>query len=111
MRLVEKRGGLAGALVCAEEDEIFAIASNGVVIRTRVDEIRAAGRDTMGVGFMKVGDDEQVVAVARSSAAAMAELEELNLEEEVVADEIASDEAATSEPEVVESAPETGEDA
>ncbi len=81
MRLVEKRGGLAGALVCAEDDEIFAIASNGVVIRTRVDEIRAAGRDTMGVGFMKVGEDEQVVAVARSSAAAMAELDELNLEE------------------------------
>ena len=87
MRLVEKRGGLAGALVCADEDEIFAIASNGVVIRTRVDEIRAAGRDTMGVGFMKVGEDEQVVAVARSSAAAMAELEDLNLEDEVVLDE------------------------
>lgn len=81
MRLVEKRGGLAGALVCAEDDEIFAIASNGVVIRTRVDEIRAAGRDTMGVSFMKVGDDDQVVAVARSSAAAQAELEELAAQE------------------------------
>ncbi|MCF8553457.1 MAG: DNA gyrase subunit A [Candidatus Nanopelagicales bacterium] len=75
MRLVEKRGGLAGALICAAQDEIFAIASNGVVIRTRVDEIRAAGRDTMGVSFMKVGDDEQVVAVARSRAAALAALE------------------------------------
>ena len=81
MRLVEKRGGLAGALVCAEDDEIFAIASNGVVIRTRVDEIRTAGRDTMGVSFMKVGDDDQVVAVARSSAQAQAELEELAAQE------------------------------
>ena len=110
MRLVEKRGGLAGALVCADEDELFAIASNGVVIRTRVDEIRAAGRDTMGVGFMKVGEDEQVVAVARSSAAAMAELEDLNLEDEVVtgdeavvdvldspADEATSESAAPTE--------------
>ena len=75
MRLVEKRGGLAGALICAANDEIFAIASNGVVIRTRVDEIRAAGRDTMGVSFMKVGDDDQVVALARSTAASMAALE------------------------------------
>ncbi len=83
MRLVEKRGGLAGALICAADDEIFAIASNGVVIRTRVDEIRAAGRDTMGVSFMKVGDDDQVVAVARSSAASMAALESV----EVTADE------------------------
>lgn len=79
MRLVEKRGGLAGALICAVEDEIFAIASNGVVIRTRVDEIRAAGRDTMGVSFMKVGDDEQVVAVARSRAAALAALESVEI--------------------------------
>jgi DNA gyrase subunit A len=85
MRLVEKRGGLAGALVCEAEDEIFAIASSGVVIRTRVDEIRAAGRDTMGVSFMKVGDDEEVVAVARSSAAALAKLESLKIAEPVVA--------------------------
>ena len=81
MRLVEKRGGLAGALVCSEEDEIFAIASNGVVIRTRVDEIRAAGRDTMGVSFMKVSDTDEVVAVARASASAQAALEDLELEE------------------------------
>jgi len=83
MRLVEKRGGLAGALICAADDEIFAIASNGVVIRTRVDEIRAAGRDTMGVSFMKVGDDDQVVAVARSSAASMAALESVEVSPDV----------------------------
>ena len=83
MRLVEKRGGLAGALICAAQDEIFAIASNGVVIRTRVDEIRAAGRDTMGVSFMKVGDDEQVVAVARSRAAALAALEIVEIPDNV----------------------------
>ena len=83
MRLVEKRGGLAGALICAAEDEIFAIASNGVVIRTRVDEIRAAGRDTMGVSFMKVGDDDQVVAVARSTAASMAALENVEVNEDI----------------------------
>jgi len=86
MRLVEKRGGLAGALVCKGDDELFAIASNGVVIRTRVDEIRAAGRDTMGVSLMKVADEDQVVAVARSSAATLAMLDELNLEEPIVED-------------------------
>ena len=79
MRLVEKRGGLAGALICAGDDEIFAIASNGVVIRTRVDEIRAAGRDTMGVSFMKVGDEDKDVAVAKSTAASMAALESVEV--------------------------------
>ena len=93
MRLVEKRGGLAGALICAADDEIFAIASNGVVIRTRVDEIRAAGRDTMGVSFMKVGDDDQVVAVARSTAASMAALDnvEVTVESEEVVEQVAND--------------------
>ena len=88
MRLVEKRGGLAGALVCSADDEIFAIASNGVVIRMRVDEIRAAGRDTMGVSFMKVGEDDEVVAVARADASAEAALEGLELEEVLVTDQV-----------------------
>jgi DNA gyrase subunit A len=103
MRLVEKRGGLAGALICAADDEIFAIASNGVVIRTRVDEIRAAGRDTMGVSFMKVGDDDQVVAVARSSAASLAALDDV---------EVAPDsEAITGSEEVLEQVVSDGEEA
>ncbi len=67
MRLVEERGKLVGALVCDETDEIYAIASNGVVIRTRVAEIRATGRDTMGVSLMGVNDDTTVVAVARGT--------------------------------------------
>ena len=34
MRLVQERGSLVGAVVCEQDDTIFAIASNGVVIRT-----------------------------------------------------------------------------
>ncbi len=67
MKLPEERGELVGAMVCSETDQIFAIASNGVVIRTRVDEIRASGRDTMGVRMMRLGDDTSVVAVALST--------------------------------------------
>ncbi len=67
MRLVEERGQLVGALVCEVEDEIFAIASNGVVIRTRVSEVRATGRDTMGVALMDLRGDDVVVAVARAA--------------------------------------------
>ena len=66
MRLVPARGDLVGALVCSEHDEIFAIASNGVVIRTNVDQVRTTGRDTMGVSVMGVPDDVEVVALARS---------------------------------------------
>ncbi len=67
MRLTEVRGSLVGAMVCEASDQIFAIASNGVVIRTKVEEIRPSGRDTMGVTLMNLTGDETVVAVARST--------------------------------------------
>jgi DNA gyrase subunit A len=65
MKLVEERGSLVGAMVCDENDQLFAIASNGIVIRTRVGEIRPSGRDTMGVTLMNLSDGDTVVAVAR----------------------------------------------
>lgn len=85
IKLVERRGGLAGALVCEAEDEIFGIASNGVVLRTSVSGIRAAGRDTMGVAFMNVGENDSVVAVARSSAAQLEALNQIDDEESAIA--------------------------
>ena len=70
MKLVEERGSLVGALIAGQDDEVYAIASDGVVIRTRVAEIRATGRDTMGVALMDVGEERSIVAVARGEAAA-----------------------------------------
>jgi DNA gyrase subunit A len=67
MRLTEARGSLVGAMVCQASDQIFAIASNGVVIRTKVEEIRPSGRDTMGVTLMNLTGDDTVVAVARGA--------------------------------------------
>jgi DNA gyrase subunit A len=69
MKLVEERGSLVGALIAVEADEVYAIASDGVVIRTRVSEIRATGRDTMGVSLMDVSGDSSIVAVALGDAA------------------------------------------
>ena len=67
MRLTEARGSLVGAMVCLASDQIFAIASNGVVIRTKVEEIRPSGRDTMGVTLMNLTGEDTVVAVARGA--------------------------------------------
>jgi DNA gyrase subunit A len=67
MKLVEERGSLVGALVCEPSDTIFAIASNGVVIRTKVDQVRQTSRDTMGVSLMGLPEGVTLVAVARSA--------------------------------------------
>jgi DNA gyrase subunit A len=66
MKLVEERGALVGALIVDETDQIFAVASNGVVIRTSVGDIRPTGRDTMGVTFMNLGDEDTLVGIARA---------------------------------------------
>ena len=62
----DTRGSLVGAFIAQETDELFAIASNGVVLRTQVSEIRATGRDTMGVSMMKVTKGVKVVAVTKA---------------------------------------------
>jgi len=77
MRLAnEERGSLVGALVADESDEVFAIKASGEVIRTPVVQVRATGRDTMGVTLTQVAEGDAVVAVTRNAEAdADAELE------------------------------------
>lgn len=86
MRLVEERGALVGAMVCSPDDELFAVANDGVVIRTRVSEIRATGRDTMGVSMMRLTGDRSLVAVARA-----AELDDGDDSDEELGDDAATD--------------------
>jgi DNA gyrase subunit A len=67
MKLVEERGALVGAMIAEETDQIFAVASNGVVIRTSVSDIRSTGRDTMGVSLMNLQDGDTLVGIARAA--------------------------------------------
>ena len=63
--LTEARGFLAGAMVVQDEDDVFLITDSGQVIRTRVNEIRRAGRATQGVRIMRLGANAvRVAAVA-----------------------------------------------
>jgi DNA gyrase subunit A len=66
-RIVEDRGQLVGALMVHPEDEVFAITSNGGVIRTRASEVKLSGRQTMGVRLMNLASGNAVVAIARNA--------------------------------------------
>ncbi|NUS11489.1 MAG: DNA gyrase subunit A [Streptomyces sp.] len=68
-KIVEDRGSLVGALVVENTDEILAITLSGGVIRTRVDEVRETGRDTMGVQLINLGKRDAVVGIARNAEA------------------------------------------
>jgi DNA gyrase subunit A len=66
-RIVEDRGQLVGALMVHPDDEVFAITSNGGVIRTRASEVKLSGRQTMGVRLMNLASGDSVVAIARNA--------------------------------------------
>ncbi|MGI5166145.1 DNA gyrase subunit A [Spirillospora sp. CA-253888] len=65
-KIVESRGRLVGALMVGPDDEVFAMTSNGGVIRTSAAEIKQSGRQTMGVRLMSLADGGSIVAIARN---------------------------------------------
>ncbi|MGQ0846887.1 MAG: DNA gyrase subunit A [Sporichthyaceae bacterium] len=68
-KTTDDRGELVGALIVMEGEQLFAITSNGGVIRTVITstELRRTGRATMGVRLINVADGDSVVAIARNA--------------------------------------------
>jgi DNA gyrase subunit A len=66
-RIVSTRGGLVGAVAVSPQDEIYAITSDGVVIRTSAGGVRRAQRQTMGVRLMNLAEGVNLVAIARNA--------------------------------------------
>jgi DNA gyrase subunit A len=64
IKLTAKKGFVVAAFMVSLEDEIFVIASGGVVIRMPVREISSQGRDATGVRVMNLDDGQVVAAVA-----------------------------------------------
>ncbi|WP_239307970.1 MULTISPECIES: DNA gyrase subunit A [unclassified Frankia] len=66
-KIVSTRGGLVGALVVGQDDQLYAITSNGGVLRTIARDVRRAQRQTMGVRLIDLEAGVQVVGVARNA--------------------------------------------
>ena len=64
IKLTAKKGFVVAAFMVGLDDEIFVIASGGVVIRMPVREISSQGRDATGVRVMNLDDGQTVAAVA-----------------------------------------------
>ena len=62
-----KRGSLVGALIVDDETELYAITSEGGVIRTAARQVRKAGRQTKGVRLMNLGEGATLIAIARNA--------------------------------------------
>ena len=62
----DKTGYLVGALTVNNDDEIFLINSEGIIIRIEVEEVSKLSRTTQGVKIMKIEDESEIVALAKS---------------------------------------------
>lgn len=65
MKLTPKHGLIVGIKVVLESDELMVITAEGVIIRTKVQDISQTSRDTQGVKIMKPDENDRIVALAR----------------------------------------------
>jgi DNA gyrase subunit A len=61
---LEEVGPIVAARVVEPDDQITVMTANGIVLRTKVDGIRTAGRMTRGVRVVNLGEGDSVAAVA-----------------------------------------------
>jgi DNA gyrase subunit A len=80
IRLTETKGGLAGALVVRDHQELVFISQDGMVQRTGVRGISQQGRAATGVRVMNVRDEDSVRAIALVVESAGDDGEALELE-------------------------------
>jgi DNA gyrase subunit A len=65
IQMSERNGKLVGAVLADERDEIMLISTGGVLIRTKVSQIREMGRSTQGVTLINLDEGERLAGVER----------------------------------------------
>ncbi|MCA9775529.1 MAG: DNA gyrase subunit A [Candidatus Eremiobacteraeota bacterium] len=102
LQLTDKTGGIVGARLVQEDHELMVSTKQGTLIRTSVDGISVIGRATQGVRVIRLGDDDEVTAIARIEMEDVVEDEELDGEEGEFAGGV-DDEASAEDGEADES--------
>ena len=65
MQTSERNGAIVGAVQVFAGDELMMISDQGIMVRTRTDEISVLGRNTQGVRVIRLKEGEHVVGVER----------------------------------------------
>jgi hypothetical protein len=65
MDMKAKNGAVVGSLIVVESDQVFAMTDTGRVVRSRISDVRPTRRATQGVRFMRLDENERIVALAR----------------------------------------------
>ncbi len=70
---IKTTGPVASAMVVHDDDDLTIISTGGIVLRTKMKQVKRAGRATMGVRVIGLREGETVAAVARMAAKDLAQ--------------------------------------
>ncbi len=65
IKTTERNGNVVGMKTVCDSDELMLITEKGILMRTRVTEIRETGRNAQGVKLIRVDDGDRLVAMAK----------------------------------------------
>src|SRR6185436_20099776 len=71
----DRNGDVIGMKLVGDNDEVMFISEKGILIRTRVSEIRETGRNAAGVRLIQLDEGDKLVAMAKVEAEEEAEKE------------------------------------
>ncbi|MCZ6681834.1 MAG: DNA gyrase subunit A [Planctomycetota bacterium] len=67
IRTTTRNGSVVALRSVEDGDELMVITSNGIMLRTAIDQMREIGRATQGVRVIRLDEGDKVVSVARVS--------------------------------------------
>jgi DNA gyrase subunit A len=110
----EETGPIVAARVVMPEDEITLITAGGIALRTAVENVRVAGRSTLGVHVISLDEGDRLASLARleanpeenarlvaeaaATAGVLIEAKEEEAEDEALDEEMDEAEEAAAEP-------------
>jgi DNA gyrase subunit A len=68
IKTTERNGDVVGMKAVCDDDELILITEKGILMRTRVSEIRETGRNAAGVRLIKIDEGDRLVAMAKVDA-------------------------------------------
>jgi DNA gyrase subunit A len=61
----ERNGNVVGAVLVEENDEVMLISTGGVLIRSKVDQVRETGRSAQGVRLINLDDGTKLAGIEK----------------------------------------------
>ena len=88
MKTTDKNGPLTAIKAVNGDEDILVVTNQGVIIRTSLEQVKIAGRNTLGVKIIRLDENQEVASLAVSEKIDE-ETEEnvLNIENEIITNE------------------------